>query len=256
MKKITFLALALGSIAASAQVKSTGTVNLSTNVKAKMDLDSATSTVTLTLSGPNDRWFALQFGSFSGGMEDGADLVYWNNTTLVDASHNGVGSPPSVDGTNNWTVVSNTNNTPASGQRTIVATRPFTGDAGDYTFNFNNANIDLAWARAASAVYTLQYHQGTNRGVFLNQGLTLGTEEFTLRSSLVYPNPAKGWFTVKTNTALEKINIYTQTGSFVKTVDVNALEGSEVRVDNLATGIYLLELVNPSDKAWKKLIVE
>jgi len=257
MKKITLLTLLVAPVLAFAQVKSTGTVNLSSNVKAKLDLDSATSTVTLTLSGPNDRWFAMQFGSFSGGMEAGSDLVYWNNVTLVDARHNGVGVTPSTDATNNWTVVSNTNNLPVAGQRTIVATRAFsTGDSNDYTFNFNDANIDLAWARSASASYSLAYHQGSNRGVFTNQAVTLGTEEFSLRASTVYPNPAKGWFSVKTNTAIERINVYSQTGAFVRSIDVKASGATEVRVDGLSSGIYLLELVNANDKAWKKLIVE
>lgn len=257
MKRTLLIAL-LAATAAFGQVKSTGTANLSSNVKAKLDLDSSNSTVTLTLTGPNDRWFALQFGTFEGGMEEGTDLVYWNNVTLVDARHNGVGVTPSTDATNNWTVVSNTNNSPVAGQRTIVATRPFsTGDANDFTFNFSASTIDLAWARSASTSYSLAYHQASNRGVALNQALTtLGVEEFSLRASKVYPNPANGRFTVQTNTALERINIYTQTGALVRSVEVNAAQGGEMEVSGLSTGIYLLELVNPSDKAWKKLIVE
>ena len=79
--KITFLLL-LGISFLFAQEKTTGFIDLSTNVKATLTLDSGTSMATLTLSGPNDRWFALQFGSFTGGMQAGSDLVYWNNTTL------------------------------------------------------------------------------------------------------------------------------------------------------------------------------
>lgn len=255
--KITFLLL-LGISFLFAQEKTTGFVDLSTNVKAILTLNSGTSTATLTLSGPNDRWFALQFGSFSGGMEAGSDLVYWNNTTLVDARHNGVGSTPTVDATNNWTVSSNTNNSPSAGMRTIVATRAFnTGDANDFTFVYSNTTIDLAWARSNTAVYSLAYHGGANRGVFLDTPLTsLGAESFTLKDAQLYPNPSNGNFTIETKTYLTKINVYSHTGAFVRTIAVNSFdENVSIEVKGLQTGIYLLELLNDSDKSWKKVIV-
>ena len=131
--KITLLLL-IGVSLLSAQQKSTGVVTLSTNMAATLTLDNGTSTATLSLTGPNDRWFALQFGSFTGGMAAGSDLVYWDNVTLVDARHVGIGSTPTTDATNNWTITSNLNNSPSAGLRTIVATRAFnTGDANDFT---------------------------------------------------------------------------------------------------------------------------
>lgn len=254
--KITFLFL-LGFSLMVAQQKSTGLLDLSTNVKANLTLDNGTSLATLSLTGPNDRWFALQFGSFTGGMEAGSDLVYWDNVTLVDARHNGVGVSPTVDATNNWTITSNINNSPSAGLRTIVATRPFvTGDANDYTFNFANTNIDLAWARFGSASFTLSYHGATNRGVFLDATFTLGTESFSLKDSQLYPNPTNGDFTIATKTYLTKINVYSHTGSFIKTVEVTDFaDNVEVNLTGLQTGIYLLELQNDTDKSWKKLIV-
>ena len=89
-KKITLLFILIAGFA-NAQIKSTGNVALGTNMTANMSLNSATSLVTLTLVGPNDRWFAVQFGSFTGGMQAASDVVYWNGTTLVDAVHVGVG---------------------------------------------------------------------------------------------------------------------------------------------------------------------
>ena len=142
--KITLLLL-IGVSLLSAQQKSTGVVTLSTNMAATLTLDNGTSTATLSLTGPNDRWFALQFGSFTGGMAAGSDLVYWDNVTLVDARHVGIGSTPTTDATNNWTITSNLNNSPSAGLRTIVATRAFnTGDANDFTFNFSDTSIDFA----------------------------------------------------------------------------------------------------------------
>ena len=254
--KITLLLL-LGISMLSAQQKSTGVVTLSTNMSANLTLDSGTSIAKLSLTGPNDRWFALQFGSFTGGMEAGSDLIYWNNVTLVDARHVGVGSTPTTDATNNWTITSNLNNSPSAGLRTIVATRAFnTGDVNDFTFNFSDTSIDFAWARMSSATYGLAYHGGANRDVTLDRTFTLGTESFSLNDSQLYPNPSNGNFTVLAKTNLTKINVYTITGGFVKSIEVtdNAIN-AEINVSGLETGVYLVELQNDLEKTWKKVIV-
>jgi hypothetical protein len=258
MKKITLLCFTLFSFIGFAQQKSTGVVNLTSNMTAVLLLDNGTSTVTLTLSGPNDRYIALQFGSFEIGMEAGTDLVYWNNTTLVDAKQNGIGSSPTSDSVNNWTLVTNQNNSPIAGRRTLVYTRPVnTGDANDYTFNFADNTIDLAWARASSASYVMSNHGGGNRGLSLNVPLTtLGIEDFSLNASKVFPNPTNGDFSIQTKTYLNQVNIYTQTGAFVKTIYTeNNEEVVNVEVNGLSTSIYLIELINDNQKTWKKVIV-
>lgn len=259
MKKITILMMSLCSVAVIAQQKTTGVINASNNLTASLTLDSATQLVVLTLTGPNDRWFALQFGSFSGGMQTGTDVVYWNGTTLVDAIHNGTGQAPSIDSSNDWIQISNTNNAPSNGVRTLVYSRAFsTGDSNDYAFNFADNNIDLAWARMSSASFEMGFHGGTNRGVLLNTTFTtLGVEDFSLNATQVFPNPSNGNFKVITKTFLNKINVYTQTGALVKTIDVNSKENeNEVSIVGLPTGIYLLELQNETQKYWKKVIVE
>lgn len=170
MKKLLLLtALLAGAAGTYAQSKATAVVSLTTGMTAKLELNSATSTATLTFTGPSDRWFALQLGSFTGtgGMQEGADVVYWNGTTLVDAVHNGVGAVPTVD-TNDWTSSSTVSGT----TRTIVATRAFnTGSSDDYTIVYADANIDFAWAKASSATNTINNHGG-NRGYDLNNAYT------------------------------------------------------------------------------------
>ncbi|PZR19951.1 MAG: hypothetical protein DI539_12275 [Flavobacterium psychrophilum] len=171
MKKLLLLtALLAASAGAYAQSKATAVVNLTTGMTAKLELNNATSTATLTFTGPSDRWFALQIGSFtnSGGMQDGTDVVYWNGTTLVDGNQNGLGSAPSADATNDWT----SSNSVSGTTRTIIATRPFnTGSADDFTFVYSDINIDFAWARGSSATNSLITH-GTNRGYSLNNAFT------------------------------------------------------------------------------------
>ena len=259
MKKITLLLYLLAINTTSfAQQKSTGTVTLSSNMTAALTLNNTTSKATLTLTGPSDRWFALQFGSFSNGdgMATGQDFVYVNATTLVDGVHTGYGSFPNNDITNNWTV---TSNVVLSGVRTITAERSLsTGDANDYTFNYSNSTIDFAWARSVSASYGLSNHGGTNRGYQVSTPLTtLGVEDFSLRASSVYPNPSNGNFSVITKTGLDKINVYSQTGALVKIIEVkDKLNAVEVDLKSAQKGVYLIELQNEKEKTWKKIIIE
>lgn len=257
MKKITLLSLLMLGTLGFAQSKSTGVVALTTNMTANLTLNNTTSKATLVLTGPSDRWFALQFGSFAtgDGMSSGQDLVYANATTLVDAKHNGIGVAPTADVTNNWTVLSNT---VAGGIRTITAERNLsTGDSNDYTFNYADTSIDFVWARFSQSSYSLAYHGSTNRGYQLDKPLTtLGIEDFSLNASSVYPNPSNGAFTVSSKTALNEINVYSQTGALVKTIKVeNSSEKSDVSISGLQSGVYLIELKNDSEKSWKKVIV-
>jgi Secretion system C-terminal sorting domain len=245
-----------------AQIKTTGIVNLANNVSATLELNNTNATAKLTLSGPNDRWFALQFGSFTQGqgMRAGSDLVWWNNTTLVDASHNGIGAAPTTDMTNNWTLVSNTDNSPTIGLRTVTFTRPFvTNENADYTFDYNNDTIDFAWARKGTPGYTMTGHGGlANAGYAIDVPFsgTLAADDFSLSSTTtVYPNPAKGSFTVASNTILTEINMYAQSGAFIKKINPNSTT-SIISTEGIASGVYFIELKNASEKSWKKIIVD
>lgn len=255
-RTFTFLILMV-SVFAFSQQKSTGNVAFLANLSANLTLDNSNSTATLTINGPSDRWFAITFGAFGnpGAMDEGNDIVYFNGTTLRDATQNGQGVTPTNDAINNWTV---TSNTILSGTRTIIATRPFVAEATDYTFNFSSTSINLAGAHADSAINTpLQYH-GSNRSNAGSKALTtiLGLDDFSLSATQIYPNPTTGDFVVKTRTSLQKINVYNQTGAFIKTFEFNdSNEGVEVNINGMQTGVYLIELVNEKEKTWKKIIV-
>jgi hypothetical protein len=253
-RTFTFLILMV-SIIAFSQQKSTGNVVFLANLSANLTLDNSNSTATLIINGPSDRWFAITFGTFGnpGAMDEGNDIVYFNGTTLRDATHNGQGIAPSNDAVNNWTV---TSNTILSGTRTIIATRSFVAEATDYTFNFSNTSINLAGAHGNTASNTLANHL-SNRFNAGNVSLTsLGLDDFSLSAAQIYPNPTSGDFVVKTRTPLEKINIYNQTGAFIKTFEFKNSNGSvEVNINGMQTGVYLIELVNEKEKTWKKIIV-
>lgn len=254
MKKST-LFLFFVFISSFAQEKTTGILNFSNDFTASLVLNNSTSLASLTLSGPNDRWFSLQFGSFESGMQSGTDVVYWNNSILVDAVHNGVNFAPTPDPINDWILVSNQNDTPSAGIRTLVYTRPFdTGDSNDYVFNFNDSDIDFAWAKASSPNFSMNYHGVLNRDVFLDAPLNLlGVNDITIEEIKIYPNPSNGIMTIQSNSIIHTINVYSQTGAMLKSFSDDFNEEISLDLTNLASGIYFFEIDSTNGKHWKKV---
>ncbi|WP_395077699.1 T9SS type A sorting domain-containing protein [Flavobacterium sp.] len=255
MKKLTILLL-LSSLSIFAQQKTSGTVTLQPNMTANFTLDNATSKVTLILTGPSDRWFGIGIGiNQPFAMGAGDVLVY--TTSLTDRRFVGT-QAPAVDASPDWTVVSDN---ASGGIRTLNLTRALTnGDTtgSDFQMPYATTNsFGIVGVRAATATTTIAPHGGNGSGGYGTASFTtLGVEDFSLNATQVYPNPSNGSFTVKTKTGLDKINVYSNTGTCVKTINVNNADASEVDLRDLSTGVYLLELLNSNDKSWKKIIVD
>lgn len=254
MKKIPILFFVLFAFKALSQSKSTGTINLTTNMTANFTLNNTTSKATLVLTGPSDRWFALGLGVSSGFSMNSGDVIVFS-TSLTDRNYGGF-LAPATDSSQDWTTVSNN---VVSGVRTLTLERSLTNsDTNDFQLPYATTNsISLAWARSSSASTSLANHGSSNRGFASGTFTTLGIDDFSLNASSVFPNPTSGDFFVKTKTLLNKVNIYTQTGALVKTIEVTDNSNEvEVKISGLQSGIYFLELQNDSEKSWKKVIVE
>jgi len=255
MKKITLLLFCLLSFSGFSQSKSASIV-LTSGLTAQFTLNNNTNKVTLVLKGPSDRWFAVGLGVQNGfGMSEGDVLVY--TSSLSDGNFIGTAAP-ATDASQDWTVISNP--TPVGNVRTLTLERALTNsDANDFQLPYATTNsIDLAWARAATASTSIvNVNHGTgNRGFASGTFTTLGVEDFSLNATSVYPNPSSGEFFIKTKTNLSKVNLYSQTGALVKTIDVTD-DSREVRVSTsgIQSGVYFLELQNDTEKSWKKVIV-
>lgn len=245
-KLLLTLALAIGIATISTAQFTTGTVTLTTGFTVKIDTNSTT--VTLTMVGPSNTWLGIGFGGFS--MFEVSDMFIWNASANRDYVAPGGHVTPSPDaaGSQSWT----TSDTVSGTTRTVVATRPLVS-SGDYTFLNNNSSINIIYALSNST--TLSQHAGAHDAQTLTRS-ALGVEDFSLKASSIFPNPSNGSFNVKTKTYLTKINVYTQTGALVKTIDVtDNLETNEINIKGLESGTYLLELQNDTEKSWKKVIV-
>ena len=256
MKKKIFLSLML--ITASMTVAfgqfTTGTNQFGTTASVRIDTNPTI--VTLTLIGSSTRWLGVGFGNYATTMATCTDMFIWSDTPdrdyTTDSVNNSGHNMPTPDADQSWTIVSDT---VTAGIRTVVATRPLVS-TGDYTFLNNNSGLYVIFAQGATT--TLAYH-GTNihSGAAFSRFYYLALEEFSLKATSIYPNPSKGVVTVKTNTSLDKITIYSQTGAVVRTIPVESLkEDNEINVSGLAAGTYIFELQNGTEKAWKNVVVE
>jgi hypothetical protein len=252
MKKTTLLILAIPFLGF-AQSKATNPISVQ-NLNAGMVLNNDTQTVTLTLFGPSDRWLAVQYGQFTGGMQNGSDMAYFNGTTLVDGRMNGSGQTPSADAQNNWTV---TQNTVSDGMRTLIATRPFDSpDATDYDFNYADQTIAIGLARGNSASFTLSNHGTANRIMNTALGFTnLNTVDLVKETIRVFPNPSKGNYTITSEFEIQTVAIYQLNGALVRTIRPETTS-SQIEVTDLASGSYLIEIQSKTDTTWKKIVVE
>ncbi|WP_298392765.1 T9SS type A sorting domain-containing protein [Flavobacterium sp.] len=218
-------------------------------VNRTIQIDTDPTTVTLTLKGPSDRWLGVGFGGNN--MNSVIDMFIWSDSSERDFKTNGGHNPPTPDTSQSWTILSDN---VSSGTRTVVATRTLVS-AGDYTFTNNSSGIQIIFAVGENT--TFGYHGANPHGTAALNRFVLSNEDFSLKSSSIYPNPSTGTFIVKTKTTLEKISIYTHSGSLVKTITLDGKkEENEINLADLQSGIYLFELQDGEDKAWKRVVLE
>lgn len=245
-KILLILGLTIGFTSISMAQFTTGVVNLTATRTLRIDTNATIATMTIT--GSSTSWLGIGFGGNT--MSTVSDMFIWNSTASRDYTPSGGQSTPSADASQSWTIVSDN----VSGvTRTVVATRPLIS-SGDFTFLNNTSSINIIYNQGTST--TLAYHgAGSERGSRILTRTSLGLEDFSLNATQIYPNPSNGDFVIKTKTGLDKINVYSQVGGFVKTIIVNDLDAVEMNIDGLSSGVYLLELLNANDKSWKKIIV-
>jgi len=215
------------------------------------------SDITVTFTGPSDRWIALGFGSFmaptdvlmySGGKTGATHAVDWFDYYNNSTNATGVNK----DATQNWTI---TSNTVTSGQRTVVATRALnTADANDVALLYSAANLNVVWARGASASYTIAYHGSANRSAgILPWALPDATNPTLATSSALSPADNATGVVIGTNitaTFSENvqlgtglIRLYESTGTLVESFDVTSstnvtVSGATVTINPSANLAY------------------
>jgi serine protease AprX len=87
---------------------------------------------------------------------------------------------------------------------------------------------------------------------------TLGSEDFSKGSFTVWPNPAKGNLNISMSAALENganATIYDMQGRVVLKSNISATD-TEFNIENLSTGVYMVNVQNGNKNEVKKFIVK
>jgi hypothetical protein len=87
---------------------------------------------------------------------------------------------------------------------------------------------------------------------------SLGINSTFKQSVSVYPNPAKNWFTVdlKESYTEIKVSIMTISGQLLNTYIETNNSAIKIPSEQLAAGVYLLEIVADGKKSMSKIIIE
>lgn len=217
------------------------------NGEMTVKLDTNNTTATLTLTGPSTSWLGLGFGGTS--MSTVSDMFIWSSTANRDYTPSGGTSTPSADASQNWTI---TSDAVTGTTRTIVATRNLVS-AGDFTFTNDATPIQIIANRGSST--TLGYHGfNTNRTVTNITRAVLGVNDIKSKEAitLVYPNPAKDFFEIKSSQTLVSVNVYDATGKMVSNFSAASKEYNVAKLEN---GIYFLEITTKDGEThFEKLI--
>jgi len=250
MKKLLLISSLVLATTVGAQFSS-GTVNLgSTGMTVK--LDTTPTLATLTLTGPDNSYLGIGFGSV--GMATGSDGFIYNSTANRDYTFGGF-TFPTADASQDWTVTSNTT---AGGIRTVVATRSLSGGAGDTAIPNAAGPFSIFYAKGNNVLNISNHGPGTaNRGLStLNMTSFLGTKDALAENKKIalYPNPAKETVNFKNADKIKSVDIYESSGRKVRSV---TLTGDNINVSDLKSGSYYFEItLKDGTLTFEKLIKE
>jgi hypothetical protein len=90
---------------------------------------------------------------------------------------------------------------------------------------------------------------------------TLLNEEFEINEFVIYPNPSKGLFNIQFNSNSNNdinLNVYDMRGRNVHqdTFSNNGLINETINLENLQSGVYLVEVQDGLKKVTKKIVKE
>jgi hypothetical protein len=134
----------------------------------------------------------------------------------------------------------------AETQMTNVSGKIFTHTITNQTIGSTiNYAVKFAYTGGLSVTRYFSYVVGNNCALEVNT--------FENNDWFTFKNPVEDNLLIKSNTAIQKIEIYDLVGNLIiKTNDVN----QEINVQNLSKGIYLLTVYSENKKTVKKIIIK
>lgn len=216
--------------------------------------------VVIRMSGPADRWFAVGFNAI--GMAPGTGVVFFADGSEGEEVYDGhlVGNQaPAEDESQDLTLL----DISVDGDtRTVEVSRPLdTGDADDYTFDYNAETLQIIYAYGNDASTELAFH-GQNRGsVILEFGevLSAAARPDIAAGITLFPNPAREEIHLEfsEDAAPELIRIFDARARVVREVTAaRSPERVTVSLAGLPAGVYFAEVQARGDRGVKKFVKE
>lgn len=238
------------------QTYSSGLTNLITDAKGdlwvKIDINVTTDVVTLTLEGDSGGWMALSFDDPNG--HDGADVVMFNGTLLVDRTFTTSTNQPTTDtGGQNWTVTSDTT---AGGFRTVVATRArVSPDSDDYDFSATPSTSPLNVVGAIDSSLSLSSKHDSYEWGTLTFAL-LGVNDVNKVQFTMSPNPATSDLrvTLPSNLNTATLEIYDVVGRQIFNGNFKNEQFSVIDVSSWNSGVYMVKVSHNNSSQTKRFI--
>ena len=134
-----------------------------------------------------------------------------------------------------------------------------TPNGSGWDMAFSNQFSGNGWTTFGEALDGELYIAGRNTGnIYHIVDASLSIDEYSQVLFNLYPNPANEWIQIKSNSnqSIQTINIYSLSGKKVKSINGNNFDVLEVNTGNLASGMYLAEIISTNSyKEIKKLVI-
>lgn len=180
---------------------------------APTDFDPSSNTNILTPIGANDSYLAK--------MNENGEVIFTQH----------YGSPGNYSSGNKVTTDIHNN---------ILLAGIFQGNV-DFDFSSNQANVSTINSNYDAFILKLGQSNATN-------SITESVSNVLVH---IYPSPAKDFLTIDTQEAIEKVEIYSESGQIVKTAT-----SAEFSVVDLQTGIYIAHITTETGKTTTRFIKE
>jgi hypothetical protein len=132
------------------------------------------------------------------------------------------------------------------------------GKLAELHFTSGSADASsVTWGDAPTFREFSDYNGTVFTPAYINGGVgnTLGLENLSNDQVVIYPNPAKDFFVVKTSETMQDIRILTTTGQIIFSQSLNAKE-SRISTSGFKPGLYTIQVDTKAGKINRNVLIE
>lgn len=247
-------------------------------LKFEMDPTNAITQTSLLSNSGNPHFFFTQLGDLDGDNKidlairsSGCDIIWSKNFgSDIFANPISLGFSCSVEGQ-----ITDLGDIDRDGDLDLIF-RESTGARNDifwhtndgnaaFTASLNNLSNDSINGNLGNVVFfdidmdgdlDVFYTSEDEFGWFENTSETLSVDDQTFNQLTIFPNPAKNTLYIHTDTMIQKVAIYSLTGSLITTLESDQLSNNSVDISSLSKGMYLLNILTDNQQTVTHKIIK